>query len=44
MFVVDTNVLVYAADDAAPEQAPWRDLVPRWRAGTTPWSLTWSIV
>ena len=43
MLVVDTNVLVYAADDAAPEQPVCRELVERWRAGATPWYLTWSI-
>jgi uncharacterized protein len=44
MFVVDTNVLVYAADDRAPEQEACRRLVERWRSDTTPWYLTWGIV
>lgn len=44
MFVVDTNVLVYAADRGAPEHSRCRELVARWRAQSTPWYLTWSIV
>lgn len=44
MLVVDTNVLVYAADDAAPEQQRCRETVDRCRAGRTPWYLTWAVV
>jgi toxin-antitoxin system PIN domain toxin len=43
VFVADTNVLVYAADDAAPEQEICRRILEEWRAGTTPWYVTWSI-
>lgn len=41
MFVVDTNVLVYAADVRAPEHARCRVLLERWRAQQGAWYLTW---
>lgn len=44
MFVVDTNVLVYAADADAPEHEPCRSALEEWRLGRTPWYLTWGIV
>lgn len=44
MFVADTNILIHAADEAAPEHQTCRSLVEEWRLGTTPWYLTWSIV
>ncbi len=44
MFVVDTNVLLYAADRTAPEHEKCRLLVQRWREQSSPWYLTWSIV
>ena len=44
MFVVDTNILLYAADRDAPEHAACRDFVLRWRSGTSPWYLTWGIL
>ena len=43
MFVVDTNVLVYAADSAAPEHERCRALIERWRSGNAAWFLTWGI-
>jgi hypothetical protein len=43
VFVVDTNVLVYAADVSAPEHGRCRALVERWRAGNSAWFLTWGI-
>jgi toxin-antitoxin system PIN domain toxin len=43
MFVVDTNVLVYAADQAAPEHARCRQLLDGWRARSSAWYITWSI-
>jgi uncharacterized protein len=43
VFVVDTNVLVYAADDAAAEQQVCRALLETWRSESTPWYLTWGI-
>lgn len=41
MFVVDTNVLVYAADVRAPEHERCRALLERWRAQAGAWYLTW---
>jgi hypothetical protein len=42
--VVDTNVLVYAADRASAEHARCLELLTQWRAQATPWHLTWAIV
>ena len=43
MFVVDTNVLVYAADESAPEHARCRALLEGWRRRSGAWYLTWGI-
>jgi hypothetical protein len=43
MFVVDTNVLIYAADEAAPEHARCRALLERWRQRNGAWYITWGI-
>ncbi len=43
MFVVDTNVLVYAADVRATEHARCRELIERWRAQQGAWYLTWGV-
>jgi hypothetical protein len=43
MFVVDTNVLVYAADASVPEHARCRALVDLWRRQNGSWYLTWGI-
>jgi uncharacterized protein len=43
MFVVDTNVLIYAANADAPEHARCRALVEGWRTGSEPWYTTWPI-
>jgi toxin-antitoxin system PIN domain toxin len=43
VFVVDTNVLIYAADEDAPEHARCRELLGRWRGGSGAWYLTWGI-
>jgi hypothetical protein len=44
MFLVDTNVLVYAADRSSPEHVRCRELLDRWRRDPIPWYLTWPIV
>jgi toxin-antitoxin system PIN domain toxin len=44
VFVVDTNILVYAADCDAPEHEKCRSLVQTWREQSSPWYLTWGIV
>ena len=44
MFVVDTNVLLYAVNDDAPEQQRCQLAVRRWCEQHTPWYLTWGVV
>ena len=44
MFVVDTNVLVYAADRDAPAHARCRERLLAWRGQVEPWYLTWGVV
>ena len=43
MFVVDTNVLVYAADTSAPEHERCRALLEQWREESAAWYVTWGI-
>lgn len=43
MFVVDTNVLLYAANSDAVEHAACREHLEKWRETDTPWYLTWGI-
>lgn len=44
MFVVDTNVLVYATDADSPAHARCRELLIEWRARASAWYTTWSIL
>ncbi len=44
MFVVDTNVLVYAADTASPEHVRCRAQLEAWRGQALPWAMSWNIV
>ena len=44
MFVVDTNILVYAADEDSPFQQCCRGKLEEWRRLTTPWYSTWGIM
>jgi toxin-antitoxin system PIN domain toxin len=44
MFVVDTSVLLYAANADSPEHERCRELLEGWRAGRGPWYTTWSIL
>lgn len=44
MFVVDTNVLVYAADEDAPEFGRCRELLEEWRRQAGAWYTTWGIL
>jgi len=44
MFVVDTNILLYAANADAPERSRCQDLFDHWRILGEPWFLTWGIV
>lgn len=43
MFVVDTNVLVYAADGRAAEHERCRALLEEWRTRRGAWYITWGI-
>ncbi len=44
MFVVDTNVLVYAADAASPFHDRCFDSLERWRSRSAAWFLTWPVL
>lgn len=44
MFVVDTNLLLYAVNPDAEDHATARALLEEWRHGDRAWFLTWSIV
>lgn len=43
MFVVDTNVLVYAADADAEHHAICRRKIEQWRSSAGAWYVTWGI-
>ncbi|MGH9367845.1 MAG: TA system VapC family ribonuclease toxin [Thermoanaerobaculia bacterium] len=44
MFVVDTNILVYAAAPATREHVAARAALERWRSGVEPFYVTWPIL
>ncbi len=44
MFVVDTNVLLYAAESNYPEHDACRNRLEGWRAGPEAWFLTWKVL
>ena len=44
MFLVDTNILVYACDEGRPEQPICRRLLDSWRIQSSPWFTTWPIL
>lgn len=44
MFVVDTNILLYAANEDSPHHPRCAHLVDRWRSETVPWHATWNIL
>jgi uncharacterized protein len=44
VFTVDTNVLVYAADQSSPFHAPCMKSLSAWRSGPDAWFLTWNVV
>jgi toxin-antitoxin system PIN domain toxin len=44
MFVVDTNILLYAAERQFPEHERSRAALIGWRERVDAWYLTWSIV
>jgi uncharacterized protein len=44
MFVVDTNVLIYAAESSFPEHERSRECLERWRTQEPTWYLTWNVI
>jgi predicted nucleic acid-binding protein len=44
VYVVDTNVLVYAADRDSPYHGESLDLVQRLRLDSAAWYLTWNVI
>jgi hypothetical protein len=44
MFVVDTNIFVYAADTGSPYHPLCREKIEEWRRRTEPWYATWGIL
>lgn len=43
VFVVDTNILCYAANADSPFHAQSRALLEAWKAEAFPWHITWGI-
>lgn len=43
MFVVDTNIFVYAANESSPFHDTCNALLEAWRAESAAWYSTWSI-
>ncbi len=44
MFVVDTNLLLYAVNPDDPDHPAARAALEQWRAGDRSWFVTWGIV
>ena len=44
MFVIDTNLLIYAVDEDFSGQERMRGLLAEWGSSGEPWFTTWSIV
>jgi hypothetical protein len=44
MFVVDTNILVYASDTDSSFHSACKERIAEWRAQASVWYLTWGIV
>jgi len=44
MFVVDTNIFVYAADEDSPFHLRCRERIEEWRRQATPWYASWGIL
>lgn len=44
MFLVDTNVLVYAADRRATEHPVCLESLERWRRRDAPWYVSWGVL
>lgn len=44
MFVVDTNILIYAADQDCDEHELCHRLLSGWRQRAATWHITWTVV
>jgi uncharacterized protein len=44
VFVVDTNLLVYAVDENFPKRRQMRELFTAWSSAGEAWFTTWSVV
>jgi toxin-antitoxin system PIN domain toxin len=44
VFVVDTNILVYAADEDSPFHRPCHSRLQSWRGQASAWYVTWGIL
>jgi uncharacterized protein len=44
VFVVDTNILVYAADEDSPAHSQCLHALERWRTQRSAWYVTWTIL
>ena len=44
MFLVDTNALVYAADESSPFHSRCYELLEKWRRQVPAWYLSWGII
>lgn len=44
MFIVDTNILVYAADEDSPFHKRCNKLIEEWRKQASAWYVTWGIL
>jgi uncharacterized protein len=44
VFVVDTNLLIYAANENFPGRQRVRSLLAEWRSSDERWFATWSVV
>ncbi len=44
MFLVDTNILLYAANDEAQGHETCRELLAAWRSDASPWHTTWGVI
>jgi predicted nucleic acid-binding protein len=43
MFALDTNILVYSADEDSPFSETCFQALEKWRSQSSPWYVTWSI-
>jgi toxin-antitoxin system PIN domain toxin len=44
VFLVDSNVLLYAVNRGAREHRRCRELIERWRRDPLPWAVSWAIL